>query len=88
MDKFSSTCMEDILQRIGDFLFEKAQEDNKVVNFEREKIAKQVNDMMKSGETDKVKQTATGGVIGNPETVAKLNALKARLNEINSKKKD
>ena len=84
----SNVCMEEILQRIGDFLFEKAEEDKKVIDFEREKIAKQVNDMMKSGETDKVKQTSTGQIIGNPEVVAKLNALKSKLNELNSKKKD
>ena len=84
----SNVCMEEILQRIGDFLFEKAEEDKKVIDFEKEKIAKQVNDMMKSGETDKVKQTSTGQVIGNPEVVAKLNALKSKLNELNSKKKD
>ena len=82
----SNICMEDILQRIGDFLFEKMEEDKRVINLERERIAKQVNDMMKSGETDKVKQTETGAIIGNPDVVSKLNDLKKQLGKL--KKKD
>ena len=72
----------DVLYKIGDFLFEKAKEDMEIVNLERERIAKQVNDMMKSGETDLVKQTPTGIIIGNPEVAAKLNALKAELGKL------
>lgn len=75
----SEFCIEDILQRIGDFLFEKAEEDAKMINFEKERIAKQVNNMMKSGDTDKVRQTSTGEIVGDPEVVKKLNDLKAKL---------
>ncbi len=82
----SNVCMEEILQKIGDFLFEKAEEDKKVFDLERERIAKQVNDMMKSGDTDKVKQTNTGEIIGKPEIIAKLRALKAEVRKLNNKK--
>lgn len=74
----------DVLYKIGDFLYERAKKDMEIVNLEKEQIAKQVNDMMKSGETDLVRQTPTGIIIGNPETVAKLNSLKEKLRKLNN----
>ena len=82
-----TSCMnfDNIFKRIGDYMFEKLSEDFKVLNLEREKIAKQVNDMMQSGETNKVRQTPTGIIIGQLEVTEKLNALKEELNKINSR---
>jgi len=76
---------DNIFKRIGDYMFEKLSEDFKVLNLEREKIAKQVNEMMLTGETDKVRQTSTGIIIGQLEVTEKLNALKEELNKINSR---
>lgn len=77
--------LDNIFKRIGDYMFEKLSEDFKVLNLEREKIAKQVNEMMLTGETDKVRQTPTGIIIGQLEVMEKLNALKEELNKINSR---
>ena len=49
---------------------------------ERDNIANEVNDMMASGETRKVRQTSTGNLIGNPETVKKLYGLRDRLKKL------
>ena len=58
-------------------------ENNKPINFRKEQIAKKVNDMMMSGETDKVRQTDTGKILGDIEVVNKLNDLKNELKGIN-----
>ena len=51
--------------------------------FKRKKeIADEVNQLMQSGETDKVKQTPTGGIIGDPNVVRRLNALKKELRDL------
>ena len=76
---------DNVFKRIGDYMFERLSEDFKVLNLEREKIAKQVNEMMLTGETDKVRQTSTGIIIGQLEVTEKLNALKEELNKINSR---
>ena len=77
--------MDNILKKIGDYMFEKLKEDFKVIDLEKERIAKQVNKMMLSGETDSIRQTPTGTVIGSYETTERLKALKEKLNKINGR---
>lgn len=49
---------------------------------ERDSIANEVNNMMASGETRKVRQTSGGNLIGDPKTLKKLYGLKDRLKKL------
>lgn len=90
----SEVNMEDILMRIGEYLFEKAQDDSKIVDFNKKKkdkakeeLAIKINKMFLSGETDKVKQTPNGTLIGDPDTVQRLNSMKKELEDLNKEDK-
>lgn len=84
--------MQNVLRRIGTYMFEKLSEDFKVINLDekriqrrKDEIAEQVNRILLSGEAEGIRQTPSGCIIGNVETVEKLNALKAELNKLNGK---
>ena len=71
--------MEDIINLLEAYM-------NEVYDFSkakrRKEIATEVNQLMQSGETDKVKQTSTGEIIGDFTIVKRLNALKKEMNEL------
>lgn len=58
------------------------KEDSKPANFRKAQIAKIVNDMMMSGETDSIRQTPNGDIIGAADVVNKLKALKKERQDI------
>lgn len=52
------------------------------INFERRKIVKDVRRFMEDGTLNKVRQTPTGNLIGDPDLVKKLTGMRDRLREI------
>ena len=62
--------------------------EGKPINFRREQIAKEVNRMMMNGETDNLKQTSSGNILGDPKTVKKLTDMKNELKEMDKKEEE
>ncbi len=78
----SKQIYEDIKLKIFSYI----KESNEPINFRKAQIAKRVQDLMSSGKTNEVRQTADGkSVIGNPEVANELNRLKAEIQELNNK---
>lgn len=68
---------------ILDSFFNEGEDSNNVINFEREQIAKRVNEIMNNPNIN-IKQTNNGeSVIGDPKAVKELIELKKRLKELN-----
>lgn len=53
----------------------------KILSFRQAQNARELNKMMTNGRLDKVKQTSTGTLIGDADTVAKLYKMKKEFEE-------
>ena len=79
----SDSCYKDVLDLVHYYLCEA---ENEPINFEKEKMAREINKMMQDGSLEDVHQTADGSAVmgTNIEKINKLNAMKKRAMELNN----
>lgn len=85
----SEECFDEIMGLVEEILSEAENKNNKPINFRREQIAKRINQLMKSGEIDKVVPTNNGSaVIGDPDLANEINGYKQEIDDINKEDED
>ena len=79
--RVSDSCYNDILDSVHYYLCET---ENNPINFEKEKMAREINKMMQDGSLENVRQTKDGSTVIGTDTqlVNKLNNMKKRAKEL------
>ena len=84
----SEECFNDIMGIVEKLIIEADNENNnsnnnEPINFRKEQIAKRINQLIQSGEIDRVHQTKNGNaVIGDPNLADELNGYKKEIKDM------